>query len=597
MRRSILLVFVVLWAKEASAQRFGLWPKGESESLRLTRHDLQVNIHHPVAETVLTQEFENPEPLALEAFFHYPVPAGATVVGLALWVNGVRREARMLERQQAREIYEGIVREKRDPALLERVDGNSFRIRIFPVPAKSRQRVELRFVQTVEGDGPGRYRFTIRRPTDQVIPCLHLGVRLTAPFALAATQLEGYRGRLAFDGQAHVLTMGAAERSFKTDLHLRYAAAAPLSRPAAAIFDHGPHRLFVAEIPTREQAPGPRRIALLLDSSRSMERHLGSARALASKILEQLAAEDQVAVVPFDLLPRQKVTLAPLGPVALERARRTLFAARPHDGTAFAPAFEQALAAGAHHVICLTDGGDRFDQEELEYVARLIFDRPGATASVVAMPGSGQEERLTDIARVGGGIYQRLDSGTDLSALATRLASLSREEVPELVGGGALHVVRREATRLLVTGAVQAADEKRPSQVTLRASGQPVPLELPAALQVPGVRGLFAAAEIEARMRRIKLFGEVPEVREEVVRLSVQHNVLSEYTALLATETDADYLRQTSGQKWQRTRNRVEDELPSASFQSTPEPHEYALLALALMCLVVAKRRGWLPAQ
>ena len=146
-----LALFALLAPAPAEAQRrFGLWPADAGEALPLKRHDLQVTINHPVVETVLTQEFENSLSFNREATFYYPAPAGATVSGMALWVNGVRRPARMLERQKAREIYDGIVRKNRDPAIVERVDGSTFKIRIFPVLARSRTRVELRFVQPVQ---------------------------------------------------------------------------------------------------------------------------------------------------------------------------------------------------------------------------------------------------------------------------------------------------------------------------------------------------------------------------------------------------------------------------------------------------------------
>ena len=115
-------------------------------------------------------------------------------------------------------------------------------------------------------------------------------------------------------------------------------------------------------------------------------------------------------------------------------------------------------------------------------------------------------------------------------------------------------------------------------------------------------RQLWATARIARLTDRIKLFGEASALVDETILLSKQHNVVSEYTALLVTETDADYERQTSGRKWQRQLPpRVGDNLPSGplpkdpfGFHSTPEPHEYAMIALALAMLFCARRRGWL---
>ena len=95
-------------------------------------------------------------------------------------------------------------------------------------------------------------------------------------------------------------------------------------------------------------------------------------------------------------------------------------------------------------------------------------------------------------------------------------------------------------------------------------------------------------------MRRIKVVGEEPALRQAVVKLSRAHNILSEYTALLATESDAQYDNPTSGRKWQRQTPGFGDDLPSTSFHSTPEPHEVLLMGLALMTLWAARRKGWL---
>jgi len=156
----------------------------------LVRHDVQVRIRQPLAEVTVTQVFDNPQPFQLEAYYYYPVPDGATVSNLALWVNGERREARVMERQRAREIYQGIVNEKRDPALVERLSDELFRIRIFPVPARGRQRVELRFVQPVEQLAPTHYRLLLKRPPGPTSHALRLAAALEGQAGGRVTDMD-----------------------------------------------------------------------------------------------------------------------------------------------------------------------------------------------------------------------------------------------------------------------------------------------------------------------------------------------------------------------------------------------------------------------
>jgi hypothetical protein len=276
-----------------------------------------------------------------------------------------------------------------------------------------------------------------------------------------------------------------------------------------------------------------------------------------------------------------------------EATRRALERVEASGGTAFVPVFQRAVASGGRQIICITDGGSRPHQDELEHLARMLFDRPDLQVSVVATPGSSAEEPLRDLAAVGGGLYQRLESGADLAALGRRLLRLAPRQGVQLEGQGAAHLVERDGGRLLIAGSVPA--ERR--TLTVRpAGGAWTTISLPNdATEGAAVSAVYASAAIEANMRRIKLFGETGELRGGVVRLSRQHNVVSEYTALLATETDADYLRPTSGREWQRMTPKVADDLPSG-FQSTPEPHEWALIGIGLALLWLARRR-WLGAS
>ncbi len=611
----LLALYALLAPADAAAQRLGLWPDGGT-ALPLVRHDVQVNINHPVAETVVTQEFDNTHTFDLEATFYYPVPAGATVAGMALWVKGERREARMLERQKAREIYDGIVRKNRDPALLERVDGNMFKIRIFPVLARTRTRVEVRFVQPVAGGANGRYSLTLRKPPGATIHALRLGVQLNAPFALSGVRLSGYPAGFRQQGQGLAMARRASVRSFTRDITLSYGASGGKRTAAMAAVRKGGEQLVVAEIPSRPRQAGVRRVAVLVDVSKTMRPHLPAARKLTRHLLDSLDDGDRAAVVPFDLLPRGSARLAPLGLQTRARLASALDGLSGDRGTAFVPAFRAALDAGARHIICITDGGSRYHQAELEALLRLLWDSPHVTVSMIRPEGMVQAEvaaapatrgavsaqghnadAAQDLARSSGGLFHALGSESDLVSLADRLVGVPRRVAATLPDDtGEVQVLSRDAGRLLLALRLPLASAT--ATVRLHAE-QPWDLPLDLRRATTGVRGagaLVASASISALMRKIKLVGEEPALRESIVKLSKDHMVLSEYTALLATETDAQYNNPTSGRKWQRQTPGFGDDLPSTSFGSTPEPHEIMLIGLAMLALMAARKKGWLGA-
>ncbi|MEZ5299640.1 MAG: hypothetical protein R3F11_03065 [Verrucomicrobiales bacterium] len=69
-------------------------------------------------------------------------------------------EGGMVEQDHGRNVYESIRYQRRDPALLEWLDGSVFKMRIFPIEARSPKRVLLSYTQRLESAyGKWRYRF------------------------------------------------------------------------------------------------------------------------------------------------------------------------------------------------------------------------------------------------------------------------------------------------------------------------------------------------------------------------------------------------------------------------------------------------------
>src|SRR5205085_8631834 len=67
-----------------------------------------------------------------------------------LEINGNLREGVVVEKQQARVAYENTVRQNIDPGLIEKTRGNSYRTRIYPIPAKGYKRVVIGVEQSLQ---------------------------------------------------------------------------------------------------------------------------------------------------------------------------------------------------------------------------------------------------------------------------------------------------------------------------------------------------------------------------------------------------------------------------------------------------------------
>ena len=110
----------------------------------------KVRIRGEIASTEFEAVVSNPNPLALEGEFTLPLPAGATVTGAALDINGKMIDAAIVEKKRAQEVFEAIERKGADPALVESVGGNSYRTRIYPIPARGSRRIRITFISEVD---------------------------------------------------------------------------------------------------------------------------------------------------------------------------------------------------------------------------------------------------------------------------------------------------------------------------------------------------------------------------------------------------------------------------------------------------------------
>ena len=110
---------------------------GRNVPLTVGYHKVTVDIRDQIARTVIEESFVNHTNSQLEGVFYFPLPQDASISGFAMWIGDKLVEADVVEKQRAREIYETILRERRDPGLLEWSGGNIFKARVFPIFAHS----------------------------------------------------------------------------------------------------------------------------------------------------------------------------------------------------------------------------------------------------------------------------------------------------------------------------------------------------------------------------------------------------------------------------------------------------------------------------
>ncbi|MCK4625344.1 MAG: hypothetical protein KAV00_08545, partial [Phycisphaerae bacterium] len=103
-------------------------------------HHVKVMVRDQVASVHITQEFVNNSRGDIEVEYLFPIPPGAAIDSMTMVVDGKELTGKLMEAKEARKIYEEIVRQKKDPALLEYMGSGLYRTRAFPLqrgkPAK-----------------------------------------------------------------------------------------------------------------------------------------------------------------------------------------------------------------------------------------------------------------------------------------------------------------------------------------------------------------------------------------------------------------------------------------------------------------------------
>ena len=135
-------------------------PSGQDVNLSLRKYHIDVHIQDGFARTTIDQTYFNHATGRLEGTFYFPLPADGSISQLAMYVDGVRMDGGMVERDYAREVFDSIVRKMKDPALLEWVDGSTFKMRVFPLEGRQEKRIILSYTQRLPAlYGNTTYRF------------------------------------------------------------------------------------------------------------------------------------------------------------------------------------------------------------------------------------------------------------------------------------------------------------------------------------------------------------------------------------------------------------------------------------------------------
>ena len=513
--------------------------------LALQRLEVAAVTTGDVAEMTIEHEFMNDSDERLEGTFRFPLPDGAMLTGLAMEIDGKLMDGELVERDKARKAYEQIVDQMLDPALLEWENGQTFKLRVFPIEPKKAKRVVLKVVAPLHRAADGLF-FAYRPPTGDG------GVSLG-------------NVSLSVDGRSIRTGKGEGQRAASGEVLVKVAETAPAAlvertSDGAYVFAHvdpsfGSATPAVAPIAARGQA-----LIVMCDRSRSMLEARALQTRTASLLLSKLDARDRFTIVTSDVNARA------LGaglhePTDTERAGALTFidGVTPDGasdlGKAFAAAgaiAKEAVKQGLEPVfVYIGDATPTWGEtraSELQRIAGESFG--GAPLHVVVLGKSSDEATARALSSATHGRMLRPKTDEDAQRVAEQIvrARVTRRiEDVKLVAADGIDVP------LAVPGTVYEGDDvtlaafvpkdKEKEALGMKLTGTIAGQPFEKAIAFASAQSARDVGKRWAKARIEQLEHDGDAHKEAIVKTSLDHGVMSRYTSFLVLESEEAYAR------------------------------------------------------
>lgn len=261
------ILFVFAWVPFMVFSQFKPVIKTQNQSLEMTSLQVQVQVIGNVATTTYDMLFYNPTSEILEGELNFPLGEHQDVVRLALEINGKLREAVVVEKELGRVAFEAVVRRGVDPVLLEKVAGNNYKARIYPIPANGHKRVVLAYDQTIETEN-GFQKFNLSLDFQKTLDQLDLNISVfnVNEKPILTTQMQD----LAFQNMQNQFVADFHKSNYYCEGNLEVKIPIVVNTPALIRDDNYFYWYQTLELETVEKVK-PKTIDLFWDASLSMK--------------------------------------------------------------------------------------------------------------------------------------------------------------------------------------------------------------------------------------------------------------------------------------------------------------------------------------
>lgn len=545
-------------------------------SLPIKSIKIDTKITSQVATTHLEQIFRNDTDATLEGTYFFPLPESASISEFAIWDGDRRLVGEVRSREEARRIYDEIVRRQRDPGLLEYAGKDLFQASIFPIPPHSDKKLELTYTQVLQADsGTVAYRYPLgigRQITQIGTVSGRIEIDSKDPLRNIYSPSHVVDVRRSNDRRS-VVSFESASGKEPQDFQLFYG----ISQEdfGVSLLTHrepGKDGYFLLMISPKEdwseQEYSAKDIVFVLDTSGSMaeEGKMEKARQALLYGVRILRPVDRFNVVAFSGEDRlMESGLLAADEQGRKRGETFVQSLRPTGGTninqALLTSFDQLTNGDRPRIVVfLTDGlptvGETNISRIIENVAKAR--KPGVRLFTFGVGYDVNTALLDKLAAENGGVADYVEPKEDLEVKVSNffakinypvLAALKLEmpdvetdlvyprSLPDLFRGTQLTLIGRyrnartlDEVRLLLTGTSNGKNR------SIFYNKLRFPLREESNDFLPR---LWATRRVGWLMEQVRSNGEVKELRDEIVDLGTRYGIVTPYTSYLALEPES----------------------------------------------------------
>ncbi len=534
-------------------------------ALPVDYHYVHVAIKEQLASTSIDQAFINPYPYDLEGTYLFPLPEDSAISEFSLFSDEKKLTGEVLDKDEARKIYEDIVRRMKDPGLLEYVGKNLFKCRIYPIPGQKKKQLGLRYEEVLKKEGNVvryTYPLDIEKYTGSPIRDVEITVQIESKTPIKSVYSPSHKIEVKRDGEGGERKVTVIYKDENTlpdqDFILYYTLAEEdVSISALCHKNKGAGFFLLLSSPKQEKTIFSKDITFILDTSGSMKgKKIAQAKEALKYCLDNLNPQDMFNIIRFstdvESFSKDMVTVSNKTKKEAEKFIENLQA---EGGTNIQESLLAGIRQGtrSQSIVFLTDGLPTAGERDTSAIIKSLEKNKDNRIFVFGL-GDNVNTHLLDLISQkskGASTYVKEDEDLEvvLSLFYDKVAypalsnisltidgietnNLYPKEIPDLFFDSQLLILGRykDAGMATITLSGQTG-EKRKEFIE--------ELVFPEKEDAhPFIPRLWATRKIGYLLDQIRLYGENEELISEIKRLSKEYGIITSYTSFLVTEKD-----------------------------------------------------------